>query len=252
MVVPLLLTFLAGFFIFIGAFIVLFTKHNQKFVQFSIGLAFGVMVALTVLELFPEASELLCEAFGSMKGYIILLILIISGGGMLKLLDLFVPDHCHHDIHEEMDNDNLYHIGLVASVALILHNLIEGMSIYVTSTKSIDMGLMLTLGVGFHNIPMGIVLASTFGSNLKGRREFWRVLLVVTLSTFVGGLAMVFLSAYISDTLLGILLGLTLGMLVYIVLFELLHEIMHSKSKKISIMGMITGICILLISLFLE
>lgn len=251
MLVPLLFTFLAGFFIVIGSCVVFFTKHNQKFVQFSIGMAFGVMVTLVLFELFPEASELLCSAFGNTNGYIIFIVLAFAGGGMLKLLDLVVPNHCHHDIHEEMDNDNLYHIGLVASIALILHNLIEGMSIYATTTKSIDMGLMLTLGVGFHNIPMGIVIASTFES-MKGKKKFLAILCIVTASTFVGGFAMAFFNAYISDSLLGILLGLTFGMLVYIILFELLHEMIHSKSKKISMLGLITGIFIFLISLFLE
>lgn len=251
MFMPLLFTFISGLFIILGAVISSVTKNNNKFVQFSIGMALGVMVTLIIFELFPEASEVLCEIYGNLKGYLLLLLLVIIGIIILKSLDLFVPDHCHgHD--EEMDNDNLYHIGIVSSIALILHNLIEGMAIYGASASSVDMGIMLTLGVGFHNIPMGIVLSTTLKTTSKGKKNLFGILFIVAMSTLFGGIAMAFLSTYITETFLGILLGITLGMLLYIILFELLHEISHLKDKKISFLGVVTGVCILLISLFLE
>lgn len=247
MFVPLLLTVIAGLFIMLGAAFVFFTKRDNLFVPYSIGMAFGVMIMLVLFELLPEASELLYNSFDK-YGYIALIFFILLGGGVIKILDILVPDHCHH---ENIDDTNLYHIGVVSSIALILHNFIEGMSIYVASVKAIDMGILLTLGVGFHNIPMGIVLASTF-SGMRGKKKFLFILILVTLSTFIGGVASMFLNSFINDTLLGVLLSLTLGMIIYIVLFELLHEIIHSKNKKVSYGGVLTGIIIFLFSMFLE
>ena len=230
---PLFLTFIAGLFITLGALIVLVLKNNEKFVHFSISMAFGVIVSLISMELFPEAKEHLCDSFGNMFGYVILVFCIILGAAILKILDLFVPDHEQHGHSKKSEQNNLYHIGVVSSVALILHNIIEGMSIYGVSSNSLEMGLMMTIGVGFHNIPMGIVITSMFNHSIKDRRsKFILLLLGISLSTLVGGVIMIFLSSLITDAFLGILLGFTLGMLLYILLFELLHEVVEYKNRK--------------------
>ena len=89
---PLFLTFIAGLFIALGALIVLVVKDNEKFVHFSISMAFGVMATLISMELFPEARESLCEHFGSTLGYIILFVCATLGVGILKILDLFFSE----------------------------------------------------------------------------------------------------------------------------------------------------------------
>ena len=55
----LILTLLLGIFIVVGAVIVFVTKNNDKFVQFSISLAFSVMLMLLAIDLVPEAYEVI-------------------------------------------------------------------------------------------------------------------------------------------------------------------------------------------------
>ena len=57
----LFLTLALGLFILLGTLIVFITKNNEKFVSFSLALAFGVMTSLSLLELFPESYEHLEE-----------------------------------------------------------------------------------------------------------------------------------------------------------------------------------------------
>jgi len=115
------------------------------------------------------------------------------------------------------------------------------------------MGMLMTLAVGFHNIPMGIVITSMFNrSTQKKKSKFIAVLLCISLSTLLGGLMMIFLNNLISDLFLGILLGLTLGMLLYILLFELLPELIEEKDKKLSFLGIILGVCIFFVSILLH
>lgn len=252
-ILPLFLTFIAGLFIAVGALVVYITKNNDKFVHFSISMAFGVMVTLVCFELLPEVIEIFNEHFDGYVSYIVLLICVLAGVGILKLLDLFVPNHEHHNTTKKEEIDNLYHIGIVSSVALILHNIIEGMSIYGVATTSLEMGLMMTIGVGCHNIPMGIVITSMFNrATHKKQSKFIVALLCISLSTLLGGIMMMLLNSLISHLFLGILLGLTLGMLLYIVIFELLPEIIECKDKKISTIGIIIGICIFLVSMLLH
>lgn len=250
---PLLLTFIAGAFILVGSITILFTKGSTNLVKFSIGMAFGVMGSLICLELFPEASELLSGLYGNLTGYVILGICVIVGILLLKVLDLFIPDHNPHNEDKNAELNNLYHIGVVSSCALILHNIIEGMSIYGTALKSPALGVLLTLAVGFHNIPMGIMLTSMFYHNGSySKRKFIIIIFLVSMSTFIGGFMMMLLHTLIQDAFVGILLSLTLGMLLYIILFELLGEIIHSNNKKLSFLGILVGVLIFTGSLFLE
>ncbi len=249
----LLFTLGLGLFILIGAIIVFVTKNNDKFVSFSISIAFGVMAALIVGELLPETLELMQSEYDLIKSIVMIAIGILLGISILKLLDLFIPDHHAEDESEKEHHEQLAHIGLVSSIALVLHNIIEGMAIYSTVTTSLQLGFLVSIGVGLHNIPLGMVITSTFYKANNNKKKTFLIVLGISLSTFVGGLLMYgFTGQVINDIVLAILLSITLGMLIYIAMFELLPQIIHTKFKKTAIIGVIVGILLLVVSLFLE
>lgn len=247
----LLLTLGTGIFMLLGLLIVFMTKNNQKIVNFSISMAFGVMTMLVLAELLPEAYEMMKDSFSSPFHIVALVGFVVLGILMLKALDLFIPDH---DVEEKDTTvpENLFHIGVVSSIALILHNLIEGMAIYTTVTKEPSLGFLVTLGVGLHNIPMGMVVTSTLYQANKSKKKTVCSVLLIAISTFFGGLIMYFLSGIITNLVLGILLSITLGMLIYIIVFELLGEMIHNKDRKTMSLGIVTGIIIFLLTLFFE
>lgn len=247
----LLFTLGTGLFMMIGMIVVFLTKNNKKVIDFSISIAFGVMGMLIILELLPEAYEKMSENFSVPQNMLLILGFVLLGGLLLKILDLFIPDH---DIQQKETSalENLFHIGIVSSVALILHNVIEGMAIYSTVATNSSLGFLVMIGVGLHNIPMGMVLTSTLYQANTSKKKTIFFLSFIALSTFFGGLIMYFLNRIITSFVLAILLSITLGMLIYIVLFELLEEIRHNKQTKITIVGIIMGIAIFLITRFFE
>lgn len=255
--VALLLTFLVGLFILIGSLCGLYFKNNKKFTDFSISIAFGVIVSLIILEILPEAFEILNNEIGLFRSILSIIVLSLIGIIILKILDLFVPHH-EHEIHhdhnhktEKCHNEHLYHIGIVSSVAIIIHNLIEGMSLYLVSSSNLVFGLLLCIGVGLHNIPMGLVISSTLISSNYSKKKTLKISLIVSLATFMGGIIM-FILGSVNKTVEGVLLGLTLGMLIYISVFELFHQIYHMKNKKISVVGIVLGVMLLILSVLLE
>lgn len=255
--VSLLLTLFVGIFILLGSFIGIYNKNNSKLTDFSISIAFGVITSLIIFELLPETYEILSGEIGTLRCILAIIILILIGIVSLKMLDMFVPHHGHEAHHhhnhsdEKCHNEHLHHIGIVSSIAIIFHNLIEGMSLYLVSSSSISSGLLLCIGIGLHNIPMGLVIASTLASSKYSKIKILKISLIVSISTFVGGLLM-FILGGVSELTEGILLGFTLGMLVYISLFELLHQIYHMKNKKIAITGITVGVILLVISVIIE
>lgn len=255
--IALLLTLLVGMFISFGSILGLNYKDNRKFTDFSISIAFGVIIGLIILEILPETYEILNAEIGSIRSIIAIILLILIGFVILKILDLFVPHHEHEAHHnhahksEKCHNEHLYHIGIISSIAVIIHNIIEGMSLYLVSTTNVVSGLLFCIGIGLHNIPMGLVIASTLNNSKYTRKNILNISFIVSLSTFIGGLLM-FIVGGVNELLEGILLGLTLGMLIYIAIFELFHQIIHMKDKKTAKIGIVMGILLLIISILLS
>lgn len=254
--VALLLTLLVGLFILLGSFIGLNYKDNKRFTDFSISVAFGVIISLILFELLPETFEVLNGEIGVVRTIFVIIILSLIGITLLKLLDLFVPHHEHEAHHkhqhssDKCHNDHLYHIGIMSSIGMIAHNIIEGMSLYLVSSTSLISGILLCIGIGLHNIPMGLVISSTLTSSNFSKNKVLKISLIVSIATFIGGILM-FMIGGVNELVEGILLGLTLGMLIYISTFELFHQIYHMKNKKITITGIIIGIILLVISILL-
>ena len=161
----LLITFVLGLFILIGVFLVKISKNTKLIENLSISVALGCMISLAVSDLFPE----IYETFSN-KIYLIIIFVVI-GVLILKLLDIFIPEHDHeHGLSHECTEENLLHIGIVSTIAIVLHNIIEGMAVYSITTESVKVGLLMALGVGLHNIPMGMVIYSTLKKEDKKKR----------------------------------------------------------------------------------
>ena len=246
----LLLTLLVGLFILIGTIIGRIFKDNKSILDFSISMAFGVIISLAILELFPEILESLVLPL-HFKGIIYSVLGMVMGFLLLVQLDKLIPhhessDHHHHHKNSNCLNEHLKHIGIVTSVALILHNIIEGMSLYVAATAELKVGLLLCIGIGLHNLPMGFMIESTL-HNEYSLKKIIMISLIISLSTFIGGL--IAYSIHTNEMVMGLLLSITFGMLIYISFIELVPQIIHIKNNKIKYIGVLSGVVILIISL---
>ena len=239
----LIITFILGVFIIIGAGISILSKQNKKFTEFSLGLAFSVITLLVLLELIPHTLETLNEVHSLKSSIILLLGFSLSGIMLLKIFDYFIPEH------DTNHKENLEHIGLLTSVALVLHNIIEGMAVYNITEVSISSGLLISIGVGLHNIPLGILITSTLYAGNNDKKKTGLIILLISLSTFFGGVLMLILKDYFTIHLQGIVLAITLGMLIYISTLELLPKLLKSKDKKNIAKGIALGIMFILVAL---
>ncbi|MBE6158076.1 MAG: hypothetical protein E7160_04740 [Firmicutes bacterium] len=242
--VGLLITLLLGIFILIGSLIAFLIKKRQKVIDFSLGLAFSVIVMLSILDLIPEIIENL------RLSYIwVFIIGVILGYGILKSLDNFIPDHEDNKMNNKELKDNLAHIGVISSIALMIHNIIEGIAIYSTTVSDVSTGLLLSVGVGFHNLPLGMVIATTFYQANQSKKKTILFTSLLSLSTLCGGVIMFLLNTKtLNPIVLGLFLSVTLGMLIFISLSELYPRMKEIKDKETKNMGLLVGFILLLIS----
>lgn len=241
-IIGLTATLVLGIFIIFGAFIIHVFKNKDKFLLVSLGMAFGVMMMLIFIELLPEVYEIFTSKWSVLETILIIVALSLVGLFLLKFLDRFIPDH-----DDEDEEDHLIHIGIVSSIAIIIHNIIEGMAVYNTITTSLSLGIILSIGVGLHNIPLGMIISSTFYKSIKNKKKCNILIIAISLSTFIGGLIMALFN-FTNELVIGILLSITIGMLIYINIIEILPKLLKSKDKKTVLISTIVGIIVLFIS----
>ena len=126
----------------------------------------------------------------------------------------------------EEEQRGLWKSGIATAIALILHNLPEGMITFVTSQSNPTIGVALAIGIALHNIPEGICVALPIYFATGGNK--WKAFFIA----FVTGLAPILgaLIAYViletrnfSNTTFGVMFAMASGMLVYIALKHLLR-----------------------------
>ncbi len=241
MLTGILFTGLTGLFFLIG--IVLLKKNNNKewTSRLTIALAMVVLLGLLLFDLGPELIE-------DKNPY--LLIPLVIGFLILILLDKLVPHHHHEhsDSHcDKHDHENhLNHIGIITILALTVHNMIEGLSLYSVTLSSVKSGLLMMLGISLHNIPLGFQI----GNSLEEKKTKPILIILLCLSSLLGALIFIMFGS-IDNNILNILLAITFGMLLYILIFELFGEVKNYLHKKETIYGIIIGIIILVIANFL-
>lgn len=231
----LFITLLAGLSIAIGGLVVVIAHGSRAVSHFSIAIAFGAMVALALSDLVPE----LAEIYGLDRLWAPLVFFVV-GFALLKLLDKLVPHHHEDEPGREDDHDEgAIHIGIMTAIALSIHNVVEGMSIYALAATSPVQGGLYAFGIMLHNIPMGMLIFATLRQEKPVLK--YTALSVVTFSTFIGGVIMVGVNAALPEMTIGAPLGIALGMIAYIVLMELLPRLVHDRPVWLSAVGVVLG-----------
>ena len=242
----LFITFLLGFFIIIGVIIAFFLKKQKKVLDFIFAFALSILTMLILVDLLGHTIEHL-----GIKHIYLFILFTCLGLLIFKIIDDFVPEHEDAKMTKKEEKKNIVHIGVLATIALIIHNFVEGMAIYLTSANDINLGIMMALGVGLHNIPLGIIITTTLNSD-KNTGKYLFCIISLFISSFLGGLLLYLLNINtVSDIVIGSLLALTIGMLLYIIIFELYPKVKKTTNKKVTIIGLITGVIIALIGMFI-
>lgn len=236
-------------FLLVGTIIVFTTGNNKKIVTFSVSLGFSVLVFLGIFHLIPDAYEFFEPRFKFITSVIIMILVIILGFGVVYLLDK-VGGH-HHDHDESHEKEHYNHISFITCIFLIIHNLLEGMTIYSTALLDSQIAIMLTIGIGLHNIPLGFTLSSTY---YKEHSKLSTVLFVtfIGVSYLIGASVSYLFSDFIMNSIVfGVLLTFTFGMVLYIAVNEFLPHMLNTSDKSFRNVGIFLGFALMLVTLFL-
>ncbi len=90
------LTLFAGLATGIGSLLALFTKRtNTKFLSVALGFSAGVMIYVSMVEIFPKAQESLISEMGKSAGSWATVVAFFGGMLLIAIIDNFIPSIDH-------------------------------------------------------------------------------------------------------------------------------------------------------------
>lgn len=216
-------------------------KNINKFICTSLAFASGVMFIMSITDLIPESLYLLSVKYSDIVTVIMCLLFIILGILISMIIDFYLPN----DIVYE--DNKLYKVGMISMVAIILHNIPEGIVTFIAGNSNTDLAFNLTIAIALHNIPEGISIAVPIYYATKSKYKAIIYTLISSLSEPFGAfLAYIFLSKFVTDTFLGILFAIIAGIMMQISLCELLPTSKKYNYKKLTAIFFIIGIIFML------
>lgn len=242
----LLVSTIAGLSTMLGAFVIFFKCKEQnvhKFITASLAFSLAIMIGISITDLIPESTYIILSSYGIGKGIVVSVITFIIGIILIKYL---------HKLMDKTEQANdLYKLGILNMLALILHNFPEGIATFMSSYKDIELGLKLGLAIAFHNIPEGISIAVPIYYATKSKKNALFKTFLSGIAEPIGAiLAYIFLSKYITDTFISMILLLVGGIMITLAI-----EVIYPKARKYNLnkylyLGLFVGTILILINYF--
>ena len=270
----LILTLIAGSATGLGGALVLFKKKlSSNFLAAALGLSAGVMIFISLAEMFPQAqAEIMgIEGFTHGKAYVLLAFFV--GIGIITLIDFLIPEYENPheasgislDAHtpavgmlEQTGNEKaLQRLGLMSALAIAIHNFPEGIATFIGALNDPQMGTGITFAIAIHNIPEGIAVAIPIYYATKSKGKALLLATLSGMSELIGALLCLAVTSIFGVELSGngpafpLILAAVAGIMIYISLDELLPTAEKYGKHHIAIAGVVAGMAIMGTSLLL-
>lgn len=259
-----LLTLIAGLSTGIGSLIAFFSKtSNTKFLSVSLGFSAGVMIYVSMIEIFFKARDALSVPFGEKTGTLVTIAGFFGGMLLITLIDRLIPsDRNPHEVKDPtlMDKDSenstkqskLMRTGLFTALAIAIHNFPEGLATFVSALQEPSLAIPIVVAIAIHNIPEGIAVSVPIYYATGNRKKAFLYSFVSGLSEPVGALiGYLILMPFMSDMVYGVLFASVAGIMVFISVDELLPSARAYGEHHLSIYGLVVGMAVMAISLWL-
>lgn len=257
------LTLIAGLATGIGSLLALFTSTtNTKFLSVALGFSAGVMIYVSMIEIFVKAKDALTEAMGVVWGNWMTVGGFFAGMFLIALIDKFIPHKTNpHEAkkveemkqpEENVQKQGLLRMGTFTALAIAIHNFPEGIATFTSALQDPKLGIAITFAIAIHNIPEGIAVSVPVYYATGDRKKAFQFSFLSGLAEPVGALiAYMILMPFLNDIIFGILFAAVAGIMVFISVDELLPAAKKYDETHLSIYGIVGGMAVMALSLLL-
>ena len=209
--------------------------------QYVNSFAAGLILALVFFHLIPEASELSTIAFP----------VVFLGFFSFYLLENFIVIHSGSELHFHGSDPCMKQLsevnGVMAFAGLSLHSLIDGIIIGVGFELSTEIGILASLAVIAHEVPEGVTSFALINETLPDKS--FLLSLIVAFATPIGAIISLIFIQSLDDNTIGILLALAAGTFLYVSASDLIPQTHGTQNVKTMFSFLLGAFIILLISL---
>lgn len=259
------LTLFAGLATGIGSILAFFTSTtNTKFLSFALGFSAGVMIYISMIDIFFKAQDSLVSELGEPLGNWITVIGFFAGMILIALIDKFIPDQTNpHELKKVEDMNipenysmgefsSLMKMGIFTALALAIHNFPEGIATFMSALQDPKLGVAIAIAIAIHNIPEGIAVSVPVYYATGSRRKAFKLSFLSGLAEPLGALAAyLILMPFLNDIMFGVIFAAVAGIMVFISLDELLPAAKKYDEAHTSIYGLMAGMAVMALSLLL-
>ncbi len=248
-----LLTLFAGLSTALGGMTIFFMKEPKlSYLSPLLGFAAGVMIYVSMVELLVGSIEEI--------GFISANFSFFIGIIFMFFLDRLIP-HIHIDTEadpffkdtgsfDEEAGAKLRKAGLLTAIGIALHNFPEGMAVFSVSMLDTSLGLSIAIAIAVHNIPEGIAVSVPIfystGSKMKG---FGYSLLSGVAEPMGAAIGFLFLSPFLTHTVLNASLAFVGGIMVFISFDELIPISKEYGDEHMANIGLFLGMVVMAVTL---
>ena len=255
------LTLFAGLSTGIGSAMSLVSKKfSPKFLAISLGFSAGVMIYVSLVDIFQKAKVALVDSFGAKQGYLFTVLAFFGGIALIAIIDKLIPSYENpHELknlkspEDQKDKaKSLMRMGLFSALAIAIHNFPEGLATFMAAMVNPTMGISIAVAIAIHNIPEGIAVSVPIYYATKSRKKAFWYSFLSGLAEPIGAIIGYFLLLRLfDDSAFGIIFAGVAGIMVYISLDELLPTAEEYGEHHLAIGGLVAGMAVMAGSLLL-
>ena len=256
------LTLFAGLSTGIGSLIGFMSKEfNPRFLTIALGFSAGVMIYVSMIEIFVKARDSLSVSYGDKMGYVLTVVSFFAGIAVIALIDKLIPSY--EDPHEmnveqkikdstDEQKKKLMRMGMFSALAIGIHNFPEGLATFMSGLTNPTLGVSIAVAIAIHNIPEGLAVSAPIFYATKSRKKAFVWSFLSGLAEPIGALIGYFvLRSIFNEATFGVIFASVAGIMVYISLDELLPTAEEYGEHHLAIGGLIVGMLIMAVSLVL-
>ena len=256
------LTLFAGLSTGIGSLIGFMSKEfNPRFLTIALGFSAGVMIYVSMIEIFVKARDSLSVSYGDKMGYVLTVVSFFAGIAVIALIDKLIPSYENpHEMNVEQkikdstdeQKKKLMRMGMFSALAIGIHNFPEGLATFMSGLTNPTLGVSIAVAIAIHNIPEGLAVSAPIFYATKSRKKAFVWSFLSGLAEPIGALIGYFvLRSIFNETTFGVIFASVAGIMVYISLDELLPTAEEYGEHHLAIGGLIVGMFIMAVSLVL-
>ena len=257
------LTLFAGLATGVGSAIAFFARTtNTRFLSVSLGFSAGVMIYVSLIEIFSKAKLSLTAVLGEVSGYWVTVASFFGGILLIAIIDRLVPEMENpHELKrieeaehpsEEFKKKKLLRMGMFSALAIGIHNFPEGLATFTAALQDPTLGIAIAVAIAIHNIPEGIAVSvPVYYATGNKKKAFWLSFLSGLAEPVGGIIGFLILLPFLNDVIFGILFAAVAGIMVFISIDELLPAAREYGKAHLSIYGVISGMIVMAVSLLL-